>query len=160
MLGGVATEGDDVPLPATEELLAEGGLRRDYEYVAARVADLRAAAAWSEKIERLGVRVFLPAFECNERAEINRVARAEVAESKRAELFDRGLGFGNLASLAGGEIGEFQAARVILVFRLVLLVGRTGRRRAGRVEAERELGVEPGDDGLEKRGFFHAVRVK
>ena len=63
-------------------------------------------------------------------------------------MFDCGFGCGHLASLASGEIGEFQAAGVILVFRFILLVGRTGSGGAGSLEVEREFGLQPGDDGF------------
>ena len=112
-----------------------------------------------EKVERLGVRGFLPGFEGDDCAEIYRVERAEVAQGERAQLSDCGLGFRDLAALAGGEIGEFQAAGVVFVLGFVLLVGRAGSGDAGGVEAEREFGVEPGDDGFEERGLFHDGRM-
>ena len=79
MLDAIAPEYNDVTLPATEELLPEGRLRRDDKNVAACIPNLRAAAPWGEEVERLDVSRFLPAFEGNDRAEIYRVMRAEVA---------------------------------------------------------------------------------
>ena len=64
----------------------------------------------------------------HERAEVSGRAGLEVAEGEHLERGDGGLDLRRLFRLAVGEIGGFEAARVVFAFGAALLVRGFGAR--------------------------------
>jgi hypothetical protein len=126
----------------------------DDEHRVAAGIHFGAAGAGADEIA-----VLAAALEAHERAEADGLAGAEVAGGQRLKLGDglRRL-LGGLG-LAVGEVGGLEAAGVVFVLGLVLVVGRLGVRGEGGVGDLLQLGGELGDDAGEEVALGHGVSV-
>lgn len=138
----------------SEEFLIESALRGEQGDFEAVVGDLQATGGGGE--EEPGA--FAVEFGLDQGTGVDGVVDGEAGEGHCVEKAEVARKVIELAGLAGGEVGGFQATGVVFAFRLAAGIGGGGMgilRRAGQAV---EAGAEFGADGIEQSVFHRAGR--
>ena len=140
---------------AAHQLPAEGSLRCDHDNLSAVLMNFEASLGRSDKI----MRALFPGLEFNQGRKIDGLRRPEGLEVEFLERFDGGLGFRRLSRLGSRQIGRFQSAGVVFIFRLALRIGGLGMRRHGSARGGDQFLPELRDDLLQQDSFVYQGRI-
>jgi hypothetical protein len=130
-------------------------LRGDHEHGFAGAFDFRAAGTRADEITGLAA-----AFETHQGAEADGIARGKVADGQGGKLGDGQRGLLRGLGLTVRKVGGFEAAGVVFVLGLVLLVGRLRMRGKGGRGDGLQLGGKLGNEAVEEVTFGHGVRSR
>ena len=90
-----------------------------------------------------------------QRAKSDGLAVAKLPDGQFFKFSDGGFNFRRLLGLAAGEVGGFEAAGVVFVLGLVLLVRGFGARGVRGAEINCQFVRQPGDDFPDEGAFVH-----
>ena len=126
----------------SHEILAQRRLRRDNRDLLALELDLQATVPRPDKIR--GPRAV--AIQFDQRSKIDRLATSEILDGEGRVNLNRIHDLLCLAGLTAGEIGRFQAARVVLVLGLAALVSGLRVRSSRGLAQELKAFAKAGDN--------------
>jgi len=134
-----------------DELFAERRLRGDDEDFFFVVQNFRAARARADKING----TFAAVFQFHQRANIDGVALGKFLHAQFLILGDGGFEFRRLLGLTAREVGGFEAARVVFIFRLVGFVRGFGAGELRGAKIDFQFADELGGDLLDDGALVH-----